>query len=86
MTVDKEKILSRLHEVTRSLDSEADLESCLRLVLSTAVELTGSETASLLEYDEAALNFFFKFTGLSNASITPSTIIEIRLQYSASSI
>ena len=61
MTADKEKILSRLHEVTRSLDSEADLESCLRLVLSTAVELTGSETASLLEYDEAALNFFFKY-------------------------
>ena len=51
MTVDQGKILSRLLAVTRSLDSEADLESCLRLVLSTAFELTGSETSSLLEYD-----------------------------------
>ncbi|MBI3169241.1 MAG: GAF domain-containing sensor histidine kinase [Chloroflexi bacterium] len=61
MTADKEKILSRLHEVTRSLDSEADLESCLRLTLSAAVELTGSETASLLEYDETTLSFYFKY-------------------------
>lgn len=61
MTADQGKVLSRLLEVTRSLDSEADLESCLRLILSAAVELTGSETASLLEYDEAALNFYFKY-------------------------
>jgi len=54
-------ILPRLLEVTRSLNSEADLESSLRLVLSAAVELTGSETASVLEYDEAALNFYFKY-------------------------
>jgi signal transduction histidine kinase len=61
MTVDQGKILPRILEITRSLDSEADLESCLRLILSSAVELTGSETASLLEYDETALNFYFKY-------------------------
>lgn len=61
MTVDQGKILPRLLEIIRSLDSEAELESSLRLVLSAAVELTGSETASLLEYDEVALNFFFKY-------------------------
>ena len=61
MNSDQGKILSRLREVTRSLDSEADLESSLRLILSAAVELTGSETASLLEYDEAAVNFYFKY-------------------------
>ena len=61
MTTDQGKPLSRLLEVTRSLNSEADLEACLRLILSTAVELTGSENASLLEYDEAAVNFYFKY-------------------------
>lgn len=61
MTIDQGKILPRLLDVIRSLNSEADLEACLRLILSTAVESTGSETASLLEYDEAAVNFFFKY-------------------------
>ena len=59
MTDSQTKILSRLLEVTRSLDSEADLESSLRLILSAATELTDSETASLLAYDETALDFFF---------------------------
>ncbi|MBK7451045.1 MAG: hypothetical protein IPJ47_17220 [Anaerolineales bacterium] len=58
MTIDQGKILTRLLEVTRSLDSEVDLESNFRSILSAAVELTGSETALLLEYDEASLNFF----------------------------
>lgn len=61
MTIDQGKILPRLLDVIRNLNSEADLEACLRLILSTAVELTGSETASLLEYDEAAVNFYFKY-------------------------
>lgn len=61
MTIDQGKILTRLLEVTRSLDSEVDLESNFRSILSAAVELTGSETALLLEYDEASLNFFFKY-------------------------
>lgn len=61
MSIDQGKVLSRILEVTRSLDSEADLESCLRLILSAAVELTGSETASLLEYDDATVNFFFRY-------------------------
>jgi signal transduction histidine kinase len=61
MTIDQGKTFPRLLDITRSLNSEADLETCLRLILSTAVELTGSETASLLEYDDAAVNFYFKY-------------------------
>ncbi|NWF65458.1 MAG: GAF domain-containing sensor histidine kinase [Chloroflexi bacterium] len=61
MTTDQGKILPRLLDVTRSLNSKSDLEASLRLILSSAVELTGSETASLLEYDEAAVNFYFKY-------------------------
>lgn len=61
MTKDQAVILPRLLEVTRNLSVEADLETRLRTILSAAVELTGSETASLLEYDETALNFFFRY-------------------------
>jgi signal transduction histidine kinase len=61
MTTDQGKVLPHLLDVIRSLNSEADLEACLRLILSAAVELTGSETASLLEYDEDAVNFYFKY-------------------------
>jgi signal transduction histidine kinase len=61
MTVDPGKILPRLLEVTRSLSSELDLKTNLRRVISAVVELTGSETASLLEYDETTLSFSYKF-------------------------
>lgn len=58
---DQEKFLSRLLDVTRSLTLEADLETRLRAILTAAAELTGSETASLLEYDETSSNFHFKY-------------------------
>jgi signal transduction histidine kinase len=61
MAVDQVKLLARLLEITRSLSSAADLETYLQSILSAATELTGSETASLLEYDEAAKEFFFKY-------------------------
>ena len=61
MTADPGKILPRLLEVTRNLSSESDLKTNLRRVISAVVELTGSETASLLEYDEATLSFSYKF-------------------------
>lgn len=53
--------LARLCEITRTLSLEADFESRLRMILSTASELTGSETASLLEYNEASLDFRVKY-------------------------
>lgn len=60
MTPDQGNILARILEATRSLDAEGDLESRLRQILAAAAELTGSETASLLQYDEASINFYFK--------------------------
>lgn len=61
MTADQGKILPRLLEVTRNLSSESDLKTNLRRVISAVVELTGSETASLLEYDDVTLSFSYKF-------------------------
>ncbi len=61
MTNSEDKTLSRILEVVQRLNSEADLESCLRSILSAATELTGSEIASLLKYDEVAQDLYFKF-------------------------
>jgi len=61
MAVDQDKILTRLLEVTRSLGSQVDLETYLQTLLSAATELTGSDSASLLEFDEVAQEFHFKF-------------------------
>ncbi|MBL8063045.1 MAG: GAF domain-containing protein [Anaerolineales bacterium] len=55
------KILARFLEISRGLGTEVDIETYLHSLLSAATELTGSESASLLEYDEAAGNFYFKF-------------------------
>lgn len=46
--------LERLLEVVRGLTTAPDLESFLQTVISEATELTDSELASILEYDEAA--------------------------------
>lgn len=61
MTVDPTKILARLLEITRNLSNVADLETYMQSILSAATELTGSETAFLMEYDEAAQEFYFKY-------------------------
>ncbi len=61
MTVDQVTILARLQEVTRSLSTMVDLDTYLQSILSAATELTESETASLMEYDEASQEFFFRF-------------------------
>jgi signal transduction histidine kinase len=60
MAVDQTKLLKRLLEVTRNLSATVDLEAYLQSILSAATELTESETASLMEYDEAAQEFFFR--------------------------
>lgn len=46
--------LERLLEVVRGLTTAPDLESFLQSIISEATELTNSELASILEYDEAA--------------------------------
>lgn len=61
MTIDRVKLLERLFEITRNLSASVDLETYLQSILSAATELTGSESASLLEYDEVSQEFSFKF-------------------------
>jgi signal transduction histidine kinase len=61
MAVDQIKLLARLLEVTRNLSTMVDIETYLQSVLSAATELTESETASLMEYDDAAQELRFKF-------------------------
>ena len=46
--------LERLLEVVRGLTTAPDLESFLQTVINEATELTNSELASILEYDEGA--------------------------------
>ena len=58
MTMDQVNLLARLLEVTRNLSTLVDLDAYLQSILSAATELTGSETASLMEYDEATQEFF----------------------------
>jgi len=61
MTVEQVKILARLLEVTKNLSATVDLETYLQSILSTAAELTASETASLMEFDDAAQDFYFRY-------------------------
>ena len=61
MAVDQIKLLARLLEVTRNLSTMVDLETYLQSILSAATELTESETASLMEFDDATQEFFFRY-------------------------
>lgn len=61
MTVTQSQLLARLLEVTRALSTMVDLETYLRTILSAAAELTESETASLMEYDEVTRELYFKY-------------------------
>ncbi len=56
----RSNVSTRLLELTRSLSSIHELEAYLHALLSAAKELTNSASASLLEYDETAKEFFFK--------------------------
>lgn len=60
MTTPRNLVFERLLELIRNLSSITELESYLHALLSTAKELTGSASASLLEVDEAKQEFFFK--------------------------
>lgn len=59
MTTNPINLPARILDLTRNLSNITELESYLHDVLSVAAELTGSESASLLEYDEVAKEFFF---------------------------
>ncbi len=59
--MDQIKILERLLEITRNLSATVDLETYVQSILSAAAELTESESASILEYDQVAQEFFFRF-------------------------
>jgi signal transduction histidine kinase len=59
--MDQIKTLERLLEITRNLSASVDLETYVQSILSAAAELTGSESASILEYNEVAQEFFFRF-------------------------
>jgi signal transduction histidine kinase len=61
MTMDQDKLLQRLLELTRNLSAMVDLETYLQAILSAATELTESETASLMEYDDATQELRFKY-------------------------
>jgi signal transduction histidine kinase len=61
MAVDQTKLLERLLEVTRGLSAMVDLETYLQSILSTAAALTNSETAFLMEYDDAIKELRFKY-------------------------
>jgi signal transduction histidine kinase len=60
MTTGQLKLLTRLHEIIRSLGSNVEIHTYLQSILSAAAELTGSEGGSLLEYDEVAKEFYFR--------------------------
>jgi signal transduction histidine kinase len=54
--------LERLLEVVRGLTTAPDLETFLQTIISEATELTNSELASILEYDETAEELRFLAT------------------------
>lgn len=62
LTVMNEIMLERfrkLMDAARRLSAAEDLDAYLQSILSDAAELTGSETASILEYDPQAQELFF---------------------------
>lgn len=59
--MDQKKILERLLEITRNLSTAVDLETYVQSILSAAAELTESESASIMEYNEVTQEFFFRF-------------------------
>ena len=66
--------LTALGEVGRSISSTLDLDSVLAAIVARAVQLTGLDSGSIYEYDEATAEFRLRAT--ENA--TPSTLSELR--------
>lgn len=61
MAVDQTRLLERLLEVTRDLSAMVDLETYIQSILSAAADLTDSEIASLMEYDDAEQELRFRY-------------------------
>ena len=61
MTTDQTKTLARLLEITRNLSVVVDIETYMQSILSAAVELTNSEIASIMDYDDASQELRFKY-------------------------
>src|SRR5512138_2164069 len=59
ITNERKDQLERLLEVVRGLTTAPDLESFLQTIINEAIELTNSELASILEYDETAAELRF---------------------------
>src|SRR6266849_2740163 len=51
--------LERLLEVTRNLSAALDIDPFLKTIVAEACQLTESETAAILEYDEASHELAF---------------------------
>jgi len=60
MSIKPNQRLERIITLTRSLSAAQDVDSYLQTILSAAVELTDSETASILEYDREADELHFR--------------------------
>jgi len=60
MSTDHAKLLDRMIELTRDLNNTGDSDAYLLSVLASAAELTGSEGASLLEYNEDTHDLSFR--------------------------
>ncbi|MCB0102248.1 MAG: GAF domain-containing sensor histidine kinase [Anaerolineales bacterium] len=61
MNTDPIKTFEKLLFEARQLSVQTDLDVYLKSLLSTIVELTESEGASLLQYDEESMDFYFRF-------------------------
>ncbi|HVN15949.1 MAG TPA: GAF domain-containing sensor histidine kinase [Anaerolineales bacterium] len=59
MPIKPDQRLERILDLTHDLSAEKDMESYLQAILSAAVELTDSETASILEYDAEGQELHF---------------------------
>jgi signal transduction histidine kinase len=77
MNEDHMRSLERLLETARALGAATDAEDCLKSALSAAVELTGSESASLLQYDEASKALVFKFVPWFHRETVGATTIPV---------
>ena len=60
MSIDRAKLLDRMIELTRDLNNTGDSDAYLLSVLDAAAELTESEGASLLEYNQDSHDLSFR--------------------------
>ncbi len=77
MAMEQEKIVERLLEATRNLSTVVDLETYLQSILSAAAELTESETASLMEYDDSSQQLCFRYVPWFHREAISSTKIPL---------